>query len=450
MSKRHKHSGMSGRYRPYPTYGDCGVEWAPSIPNGWTAEKAKRLFQEVVDRNHPHERLLSVTQMNGVLPREESDLRVWNPGDDLSGYKLVLPDDFVISLRSFQGGIEHCSCRGIISPAYTVLRPLADFNRGFFRHLLKSYPVVSALNSITTGIRQGKNISYDDFAQLTCLLPPKDEQRTIAAFLDRETAKIDALVAKKERLIELLQEKRTALITHAVTKGLDPNVPMKDSGVEWLGQIPAHWECLALSRYTRSRCDGPFGSGLKSEHYSARGVRVIRLQNIGWAEFRDDDRAYIDPEYAHSLGDHTVKFGDILVAGLGDERHPVGRACVAREGLGDAMVKADCFRFRLCSELVNPRFLAFQLSASAEAAAGSMATGATRSRMNLTATSARKVAIPPLAEQRSIVVHLNRTSMETDALLTRVEEAIDRLKEYRTALISAAVTGKIDVREEVA
>ena len=132
----------------------------------------------------------------------------------------------------------------------------------------------------------------DTYARDVCVCP-EDEQRAIAGFLDREAARIDALVAKKEELIGLLQEKRAALITHTVTKGLDPSAPMKDPGIEWLGKIPAHWDCLSLARVTLSRCDGPFGSGLKSEHYTDEGVRVVRLQNIGWAEFSDTDRAYL-------------------------------------------------------------------------------------------------------------------------------------------------------------
>jgi type I restriction enzyme S subunit len=293
-----------------------------------------------------------------------------------------------------------------------------------------------------------KHLSSNDVRKIRVGAPPEPEQRAIAAFLDRETARIDALVAKKERLIELLQEKRTALITRAVTKGLDPTVPMKDSGVEWLGEIPAHWDCLALSRVTRSRCDGPFGSGLKSEHYSADGVRVVRLQNIGWTVFDDADRAYIDREYALTLGDHGVVGGDLLIAGLGDEAHPVGRACVAPQDIGNAMVKADCFRFRLETHRVVPRFAAYQLSVTASAAAGSLATGATRARMNLTTTATRKLALPPLEEQQVLVDVVDRESRRIDALIAKVRDAIDRLKELRTALISAAVTGKIDVRSE--
>jgi type I restriction enzyme S subunit len=281
-------------------------------------------------------------------------------------------------------------------------------------------------------------------------LPPVDEQREISTFLDRETERVDALVAKKEQLLALLQQKRIALITRAVTKGLDPNASMKDSGIEWLRAIPAHWDCPALARVTLSRCDGPFGSGLKSEHYSSEGVRVIRLQNIGWAEFSDADEAYIDDAYAKALGDHGVQVDDLLIAGLGDETHPVGRACVAPENIEPAMVKADCFRFRLDRRRLVPQFAAYQLSATSAATAGSLATGATRSRMNLTSMAARKIALPPFDEQQAIVELLDQDGKRFRAILSSVREAIVRIKELRTALISAAVTGKIDVREEAA
>src|SRR5690606_26067347 len=137
--------------------------------------------------------------------------------------------------------------------------------------------------------------------------------------------------------------------SHAVTKGLDSTVPMKDSGVEWLGEVPVHWSLTKLGMLTSSRCDGPFGSGLKSEHYQEEGVRVIRLQNIGWSEFSNRNEAYISHEHWREVlgGGHEVVSGDLLIAGLGDEKNPLGRACVAPNDLGEAIVKADCYRFRL-------------------------------------------------------------------------------------------------------
>ena len=173
----------------------------------------------------------------------------------------------------------------------------------------------------------------------------------------------------------------------------------------------------------------------------------MRLQNIGWAHFSNSDAPYLDTEYAGQLGDHGVETEDILIAGLGDDGHPVGRACVAPSEIEPAMVKADCFRFRLNQRRVSPRFAAFQLSATASAVAGHHATGATRTRMTLSANAKRKIALPPPEEQEAIATFLDSETAKIDALIAKIRQAIDHLKEYRIALISAAVTGKIDVRE---
>jgi type I restriction enzyme, S subunit len=218
----------------------------------------------------------------------------------------------------------------------------------------------------------------------------------------------------------------------------------KDSGVEWLGEIPMGWILAALSRITFSRCDGPFGTSLKSEHYSPSGVRVVRLQNIGSAEFKDTDSVFIDETYARQLGDHGVRAGDLLVAGLGDEAHPVGRACVAPDGIEPAMVKADCFRFRLDHRRGLPRFVAYQMSSTAADTAGAMSTGATRSRMNLTTTSTRHLALPSIEEQRHIADFLDREMARIDGLVAKKERLIELLQEKRSALISRAVTKGLD------
>lgn len=279
-----------------------------------------------------------------------------------------------------------------------------------------------------------------------CSLP---EQQAIAAFLDRETARIDGLIEKKQRQIELLQEKRAALISHAVTKGLDPNAKMKPSGIEWLRDIPAHWKITKLSRVTKSRCDGPFGSGLKSEHYRDDGIRVVRLQNIRFARFDDTDKAFIDPEYYQQLGDHDVRPGDLLIAGLGDDNHPVGRACVAPPTISPGMVKADCFRFRIDQQVGHSEYLAMQLSTAAAALNGAFAKGTTRARTNLSDMADRPLVLPPLEEQRNITAFLDRHTALIDGLTAKVDNSIVMLREYRTALISMAVTGKLDVRREI-
>jgi type I restriction enzyme S subunit len=299
-------------------------------------------------------------------------------------------------------------------------------------------------------------LSVDTISALKIPVPPFAEQCTIAAFLDTQTIRLGTLIAKKQALIEKLKEKRTALIFQTVTRGLppdaaraaglDPYPNLKPSRIEWFGEVPEHWEVLSLARVTISRCDGPFGSNLKSEHYSDQGVRVVRLQNIRFGAFDASDEAFIDEDYCAQLGDHDVQPGDLLIAGLGDDNHSVGRACVAPSTIGPVIVKADCFRFRLNRERVDPLFIALQLSSTARALAGAFSTGTTRSRMNLSMTSQRAIAVPPVPEQRAIANFLDREAAKIDRMVAKVEAAIERLQEYRTALITAAVTGKIDVR----
>ena len=182
-------------------------------------------------------------------------------------------------------------------------------------------------------------------------------------------------------------------------------------------------------------------------HYTDLGVRVIRLQNIGDGEFRDRGGAFISESHYATLGDHSVREGDLLVAGLGDEKIPAGRACVAPPSLGVAMVKADCFRFRLAPGRTIPAFLAKHLSATASGATACLSTGATRLRINLSATAARLVILPPLEEQQSIIDFIGTATAPLYTAISRLEREIELLREYRTRLVADVVTGKLDVRE---
>lgn len=182
-------------------------------------------------------------------------------------------------------------------------------------------------------------------------------------------------------------------------------------------------------------------------HYTDSGVRVIRLQNIGNGEFRDRGGAFISEEHYATLGDHGVSEGDLLVAGLGDDKIPAGRACIAPSGLGPSMVKADCFRFRLRAGRTVPPFLSRHLSATAAAATACLSTGATRLRINLSVTAARSVALPRVEEQEQIINFICAASAPLDTAIARLDREIQLLREYRTRLVADVVTGKLDTRE---
>jgi type I restriction enzyme S subunit len=339
---------------------------------------------------------------------------------------------------------------GIVSPAYFVF----DFGMKDLQYahaLLRSQPYVALFAQASDGVRVGQwDLSIEGMKRIPIVVPPPAEQQAIVRYLDHIDRRVRRYIRAKQRLLALLHEQKQAIIHQAVTRGLDASAPLKPSGVAWLGEVPAHWEVVALRRVTTERCDGPFGSGLKSTHYVDNGVRVIRLQNIGHGEFRDDDAAYISEDHYATLGQHDVVAGDLLIAGLGDERHPAGRACVAPPGIEPAMVKADCFRFRLTSERLTPEFGALHLTATASDASSILSSGATRQRTNLSSTLGRAVLIPPKQEQEEIVSFLRRELSSIKSSASNLEREIDLIREYRTRLIADVVTGKVDVRAAAA
>ena len=443
------------RVPAYPEYKDSGVTWLGEVPSHWPVQRITNLYREVVEAGNDDLPILSVSIHSGVsddeLAADEVERKV-SRSDDRSKYKQVQPNDLVYNMmRAWQGGFGAVQVPGMVSPAYVVARPKGDVPSRYVELLLRTPGAVEEMRRRSRGVTDFRlRLYWDEFKDMRIALPPSAERQNIVAFLDRETAKIDGLVAEQERLIALLKEKRQAVISHAVTKGLNPNAPMKESGIEWLGQTPAHWDVVPLKRVTNEFCDGPFGSGLKSEHYVDFGARVVRLQNIKELGFSDGDSVYVDLDYFYSeLTRHAITANDLLIAGLGDDRNLVGRACVAPLDIGVSMVKADCFRFRLDTGVAYPPFVAAQLNVSASFDAGRLATGTTRSRIPLSTMSNRALALPPRDEQTRISQYCSKFAAVFAALTREAETAITLLQERRAALISAAVTGKIDVRTVV-
>lgn len=224
-----------------------------------------------------------------------------------------------------------------------------------------------------------------------------------------------------------------------------PYPAYKDSGVEWLGEVPEHWEVKALGKISTEKCDGPFGSGITSEHYTDTGALVVRLQNIKEAGFVNGEPAFINLEYFEKdLFRHNVIAGDLLLAGLGDDNNLVGRACVAPIDIEPALVKADCFRFRIDRSQGIAEFVARYLCISARWDSGILSTGSTRSRIPLSVMATRLVPVPSLPEQKAITTFLERETAKIDGLVAQQERLIELLTEKRQAVISLAVTRGLD------
>jgi type I restriction enzyme S subunit len=409
--------------------------------NGWQELNARRLFKEVVVRSRGDEPLASATQGQGIVARDDLDIQVWNPESDTSNYKRVEPGQFVISLRSFQGGFEISRIIGILSPAYTTLHPLRPDLNEFYRWFFKSVPFITAVNSVASGIRQGKAIKFEDFASLSLPVPPAKDAAIIAAYLDRETGRIDALVARLERLIALLTEKRQAVISHAVTKGLNPAAPMKDSGIDWLGEVPAHWETVAVRRIADSVTTGgtPSGVVLSEDETAAlpwftpSDFRSLRLETAGKSLSRDT----IENEDAK-----VFHGGSVLLVGIGATLGKVGKAvssCSANQQINCIgrlhRIAAEFLTLSLSAQLQQMKFLS---------------NASTIGILNQEKTKEVMICLPPMDEQREIVERLERHLDEIGVAVSRLSSSIAVVKERRAALISAAVTGQIPLADMVA
>jgi type I restriction enzyme S subunit len=438
---------MIGGLRPYPETKPSGLPWLGDVPRHWEVMRTKYIFREADKRSTTGgEAHLSMSQRLGLVPAAQVERTLVS--ESYVGGKLVEENDLVLNrLKAHLGVFAHAKQSGLISPDYTVLRPAKGVNVRFFEYVLKSVACRAELRTRARGIVEGFWRLYtDDFYDIRLPVPPLDEQQLTVRFLDWHGAQTAKLVRAKKKLIALLNEQKQAVVRRAVTRGLDPSTKLKPSGVPWLGDVPEGWEVIPLKRVTTERCDGPFGSGLKSSHYTPRGIVVVRLQNIGTGSFKLTNRAFISEDHYKSLGDHSVRADDLLIASLGDDRHPCGRACVAPHDLGDAMVKADCFRFRLDRGRADPHFVAASLSATAKESSAILSAGATRQRVNLQSTAERALALPRVDQQARIVSYLAAKNEEFEPLLESAHREINLIQEFRSRLIADVVTGKVDVR----
>jgi type I restriction enzyme S subunit len=424
----------------YPQYKDSGVDWLGQVPAHWEVKPFYGVAAEQYESNEgmKEDNLLSLSY-GRIIPKDINSNDGLLP-DSFETYQIVRPGDIVFRLTDLQNDKRSLRTAlvtetGIITSAYVAVRPKAA-NSGFLSYLLRAYDVTKVFYSMGGGLRQGMN--FADLKRIPTLVPPAAEQREIAGFLDRETGKIDALVAEQERLLELLKEKRQAVISHAVTRGLNPNAPLKPSGLAWLGDVPTHWEVCMLKRVFRSVDYGI------SDSLDAEGpIAILRMGNIENGQVVMDDLKYTK-EVDKGL---LLQCGDLLYNRT-NSLDLIGKVGMFR-GSEDGPVSFASYLVRI--RTVNdslPEFFAYLLNTEGvlglARANAFVAIG--QCNLNPTRYGQIEIALPPLAEQRAIVAHLDAATAQFDALTAEVERALALLQERRTALISAAVTGQIDVR----
>ncbi|WP_341956135.1 hypothetical protein [Microbacterium sp. LWH13-1.2] len=394
----------------------------------WTQMPFWSLYKRGKKVGYPTEELLSVYRDHGVIRKSDRDDN-WNrPGEDMSAYQLVEPGDLVLNkMKTWQGSLGVSAYRGIVSPAYFVYKPQTNHNSRFMHYALRSDHYIKFYASISKGVRPNQwDLQPEQLDVMSVNLPDLPSQQRIADYLDRETGEIDAMIKKMDELSRQLEVRRDAVW-----------------GTEFEAAIEAG-SAVRLSLLIDSIADGPFGSSLTSSHYSEDGARVIRLGNLGINAFRDDDKAFIPLAYAEKLSSHTVIPGDVVVAGLGDERMPLGRAAVLPD-IGPAIVKADCYRVRP-NELVRSSYLAWALSApQSRDQFKLLSRGTTRARLNTKVVQEVRLPLISAEQQDQLVERQALLTSKIDAMLAKVAALKSLLTERRAALITDVVTGRKEV-----
>ena len=433
----------------YAEYKPSGVEWLGEVPAHWHVSPCRAFVTERSTKNEDaaNQNYLSLMANVGVIPYEEKgDVGNKKP-EDLSKCKLVEVGDFVINSMNYGIGSYGLSpFKGVCSSVYIVLTPKLEVVEPRYAHrIFEDRAFQGQAQSFGNGILEHRAaINWDILKGMRVALPPLNEQRLLLAFLDRETAKIDALVAEQQKLIALLKEKRQAVISHAVTKGLNPHAPMKPSGIEWLGDVPAHWRVSRLGRYISVLSGFAFPSGGFSDDDS--DVRLLRGINVGVGRLKWDETVYWARAENDGLDNFQLRDGQIVV---GMDRPWIGEGMrVARVTTNDlpclllqrvtALTPspeiAEAFVYCLLSTEMFANYLAPEI------------TGVSVPHISPSQIADFVVPVPSVTEQLAIVSFLDRELQKVDGMALESEQAITLLKERRSALISAAVTGQIDVR----
>ncbi|MGF9992358.1 restriction endonuclease subunit S [Bacillus mycoides] len=428
---------------------DSGIEWIGEVPTHWELSRAKNHFVQSFLKGNKELVLLSATQNEGVIPKNRLDGVVQVKEDtDLSTFKTVHYGDYVISLRSFQGGFEMSEHEGVITPAYTVFRNRNVIDNGYFKRLFKSDGFIAKINSLTVGIREGKNIMFSDFANSIIPVPPLEEQARIANFLDSKCSKIDETIEKEKEVIEKLKAYKQSVITEAVTQGLTPEVPMKDSGIEWIGEIPDHWKVVKMNSIFTFLGGFAFSS---DKYTDETNNQVIRIGNVKSDNLvLDTNPVYISDEYSMAALSSEIKVEDILftMTGTKGKRDYFYTLLIEKEQLNGKKLflnqRVGCLRNR---GNVYPRYYTYLLKN--ERILDSIfiyETGtANQGNLGMEIIKRTKLHFPPLKEQVEIVAYLNRCCSNIDDIIMRKQQVIDKLVEYKKSLIYECVTGKREV-----
>ena len=411
---------------------DSAIEWIGEIPEGWEVVKAKYLFAQRNEKGNSALVLLSPTQKYGVIPQSQLEGVVQvKENTDLRTFKTIHIGDFVISLRSFQGGFEFSNYEGVCSPAYQVFHATKDLSNDFFRYLFKSDGFISKINSLTVGIREGKNIQYWDFSNMLLALPPKEVQIRSAQYLSAKCTEIDTMLSKTRSSIEEYKKLKQAVITQAVTKGVRGEREMKDSGVDWISEIPANWTVKRgkqLFSETNERSETGSEELLTVSHITGVTPRSQKNVNMFMSE------SLVGYKICHN-GDLAANTMWMWQGAIGVSKFHG----VISPSYNTYRQKTNDYYFEYLDYLlrIRPLIDAYTIHS----------TGITLSRLRLYPDSFLSLyfIVPPITEQKEIADYLDAKCAEIAGLIAKKEQLVKELENYKKSLIYEVVTGKREV-----
>ena len=371
-------------------------------------------------------------KLTGLVPESFETYQILDPG-----YIVIRTTDLQNDWTSLRVGlVKNC---GIITSAYVGLTPSNRFSPEFLYYLLHSYDTKKVFYGMGSGLRQ--NIGFDDFKWLPFICPPRPEQDTIVAFLDGKLEAVDRYLRVKEREIALLNERKRAFIHRAVTRGLDDTPQRQPSGIPWLPEIPVGWQILRLKALIMSSAAGPYGSSLTKSMYTREGYRVYGQQQVIPNDFSIGDY-YISEEKFQSMRRYEISPRDLLVSVMGT----VGRAAIVPESAERGIINPRLVKYRLDEAKVLPRFIEIAInSSSSQEQLSDASKGTTMEGLNMQSLGNLQLPVPPVSVQAIIVKQVDQEAIHIATTITRARQQIEKMQEYRTALIAEAVTGKLDL-----
>ncbi|HMM81143.1 MAG TPA: restriction endonuclease subunit S [Pyrinomonadaceae bacterium] len=443
---------------PYPKYKPSGVEWLGDVPEHWSGKPLKEVAthnDDVLDeRTDPDYELLyvDISSVDGLDGIRIKEAMTFANAPSRARRRVQSGDVIVSTVRTYLRAIaqvRHAEPNLVVSTGFAVVRPRACLFSDFLGYLIPASFFIEMVIARSTGVSYPA-INAADLVGIKVPVPPLAEQTQIAAFLDRETGKIDELVAEQRRLIELLKEKRQAVISHAVTRGLNPNAPTKHTGIQWLGNIPEHWEVGAIKYFVLQKNGaiktGPFGSQLTSAEMQSGSIKVYNQRSVIDCDFESGDNFITDAKFADLAGFEAFP-GDLLVT----TRGTIGRAEILPDNAERGILHPCLLRLQPDNSRINTVFIKtlIQDSNLMRTQLSYLSNATTIDVIYSNTIASVIVPVPPIEEQGEILKFLDAETAKLDALTAEAERAIELLQERRTALISSAVTGKIDVRNAV-